>query len=412
MDVVFVNVNIFDGSGAALFPGELLVHDNRIAWVAHDGEQVPRAGARVIDGRGATLMPGLTEGHAHLTWPNSIETQVPGMSLPVEELTLTAARNARILLDHGFTSAYSAGALNQRIEVALSHQIDSGGLPGPRLVPASMEREPPAEGSTSLAAGAVDAHGAGPEAIRAYVRDCAARGAKTIKFMLSGENALLPGASQRVLYSDGELQAAAEQAEASKVWLSGHAHACGAIKLGLRHNFRVLYHCTEADSAALDLLEERKQQLFVGPSIGIVQATLDATPPPHFDMRHLKDDAARVLERQQALVPELKRRGVRLVPGGDYGFIFNPIGRNARDLELWVRHFGFTPAEALCAATSIGGELMDRPHELGRVRAGYLADLLLVDGDPTRDVRLLQDKRRLLAIMKDGRFHKHPVLPL
>lgn len=411
MDIVFVNVNIFDGSGAPSFPGELLVHNQRIALLARDGERVPRAGARVIDGHGATLMPGLTEGHAHLTWPNSIETHVPGMSLPVEDLTLTAARNARILLDHGFTSAYSAGALNERLEVVLRAHIDAGGLPGPRLVPASMEREPPAT-DTPLDAGAVGAHGTGPDAISAFVRDCAALGAKTIKFMLSGENALMPGASQRIMYNDQELRAAAAQAEVSDVWLSGHAHACAAIKLGVSHGFRVLYHCTEADSEALDLIEARKQQLFIGPSIGIVQATLDATPPPHFDMTYLKQDAARVLERQQALVPELKRRGVRLVPGGDYGFVFNPIGRNARDLELWVRHFGYTPAEALHAATGLGGELMGRAQELGLVREGYFADLLLVDGDPTRDVRLLQDKRRLLGIMKDGRFHKDPLLPL
>jgi imidazolonepropionase-like amidohydrolase len=171
----------------------------------------------------------------------------------------------------------------------------------------------------------------------------------------------------------------------------------------------VLYHCTYADEEALDMLEARKQEIFVGPSIGIIQATLDAKPPPHFDMTHMKEDAAIVLERQQALVPELKKRGVRLVPGGDYGFPFNPTGRNARDLELWVQHFGYTPAEALHAATALGGQIMGRPEELGLVKEGYLADLLLVDGDPTANVAMLQDKHKLLAIMKEGRFHKDPV---
>jgi imidazolonepropionase-like amidohydrolase len=135
---------------------------------------------------------------------------------------------------------------------------------------------------------------------------------------------------------------------------------------------------------------------------------LDAAPPPHIDMRHMKEDAAIVLERQRALVPQLRKRGVRLLPGGDYGFPFNPNGRNAWDLELWVRHFGYTPAEVLHAATQLGGEIMGLGNDLGQVRVGYLADLLLVDGDPTRDVRLLQDTRKLRAIMKDGRFHKAP----
>jgi imidazolonepropionase-like amidohydrolase len=404
---VFTQVRIFDGSGAAPFAGEVRVQGNRIAAVARDGGRVPRGDARVIDGRGGTLMPGLTEGHAHLTWPTSVEKFVPGMHLPPEELALTAARNARILLDHGFTSAYSAGALSKRLEVTLREHIDSGGLPGPRLIPSSLEREPPSDG-TLLDPGKADEHGVGPDNVRAFVKGCAEIGAQSVKFLLSGESALKPGASQQVLYTDDEIRAAGDQARESGVWLTGHAHALEAIKMGLRHGFRVLYHCTYADDETLDMLEERKDEIFVGPSIGILQATLDARPPPHFDMTHMKQDAAIVLERQQALVPELKKRGLRLVPGGDYGFPFNPTGRNARDLELWVRHFGYAPAEVLHAATALGGEIMGRPEELGRVKEGYLADLLVVDGDPTANVALLQDKHKLVAIMKDGRFHKDP----
>jgi imidazolonepropionase-like amidohydrolase len=158
------------------------------------------------------------------------------------------------------------------------------------------------------------------------------------------------------------------------------------------------------------MLAARKAEIFVAPTIGIVQATLDAAPPPNFDMTHMKADAAAVLERQKQLAPQLKRRGVRLLPGGDYGFPFNPNGRNARDLELFVRHLGFTPTEALVAATRHGGEIMGLEHELGRIEPGYLADLLLVRGDPTRDIAILQDQQNLLAIMKDGRFHKAPVI--
>jgi imidazolonepropionase-like amidohydrolase len=409
--IVFSHVRIFDGSGTAPFVGEVRVEANRITAVARGEASVPRdPQTRLIDGRGGTLMPGLTEAHAHLTWPTSVERFVPGMALPPEELAFTTARNARILLDHGFTSAYSAGALSKRLEVVLRDQIDSGGLAGPRLIPSSVEREPPSDG-TLLDPGKADEHGAGPENVRRFVKACAELGAKAVKFLLSGESALKPGASLELLYTEDEVRAAGEQARESDVWLTGHAHATEAIKQGLRHGFRVLYHCTYADAEALDMLEARKHEIFVAPSIGIIQATLDAVPPPHFDMKHMKADAALVLERQKALVPELKKRGLRLLPGGDYGFPFNPNGRNARDLALWVEHFGYTPAEVLHAATALGGEIMGRPHELGLVRSGYLADLLLVAGDPTVDVTLLQDKTKLLAIMKDGRFHKDPAVP-
>src|SRR5580700_7601815 len=166
--MLFVNARIFDGSGAAPFAGEVLVKENRIAAVARTGgTPLARDNAMVVDGAGATLMPGMTESHAHLSWPSSVERFVPGMSLPPEDLLLNTARNARILLDHGFTSAYSAGALGKTLEMTLKAHIDSGSMPGPRLLPSSLEREPPNE-TAFLEGGNVADHGKGPDAVRAF----------------------------------------------------------------------------------------------------------------------------------------------------------------------------------------------------------------------------------------------------
>jgi imidazolonepropionase-like amidohydrolase len=407
--IIFENVRIFDGAQLRPGIGAVRVEGNRIAEVVDSGRAIAAGdGDRIIDGRGRTLMPGLIEAHAHLSWPSSVERFVPGMGLPPEDLVLTTARNARILLDHGFTGAYSAGSLSKSVEVVLNSFITSGGMAGPRLIASSIERSPPT--SEELDPGQVAEHGKGPDAVRAFVKDCASIGAKSVKFLLSGEDALMPGASQQLLYTQEEADAAGEQARESGVWLACHAQASEAVKMGVRAGFRVLYHCTYADEETLDLLESKRDEIFIGPAIGIIQATLDAAPPPHFDMSHMKRSAAEVLELQKKLVPELRRRGLRVLPGGDYGFPFNPNGRNARDLELFVQHFGFTPVEALSAATMLGGELMGMGGELGQVRQGFLADLLLVDGDPTADVRVLQDRQRLDGIMKDGRFHKDPAL--
>jgi imidazolonepropionase-like amidohydrolase len=98
----------------------------------------------------------------------------------------------------------------------------------------------------------------------------------------------------------------------------------------------------------------------------------------------------------------MRKRGIRVLVGGDYGFAANPQGGNARDLELFVQHFGFSPSEVLQAATRTGGEAMRRPDEIGLLKRGYLADVLLVDGDPLADVRVLQDNKRFAFIMKDG----------
>jgi imidazolonepropionase-like amidohydrolase len=100
-------------------------------------------------------------------------------------------------------------------------------------------------------------------------------------------------------------------------------------------------------------------------------------------------------------------RGIRVLPGGDYGFAWTPHGTNARDLNHFVELLGFTPMEAIKAATVHGGEIMQNP-KLGKVERGFHADLLLVDGDPLSDITVLQDHSKLAGIMKDGAFHKDP----
>ena len=100
---------------------------------------------------------------------------------------------------------------------------------------------------------------------------------------------------------------------------------------------------------------------------------------------------------------EMHRRGIRVVPGGDYGLFCNPQGRNARDLEHFVTLLGFSPMEAIVAGTRHGGELMGDPDGIGQIRPGYLADLLLVDGDPLADIDVL---RKVAFVMKDGKVFK------
>lgn len=104
----------------------------------------------------------------------------------------------------------------------------------------------------------------------------------------------------------------------------------------------------------------------------------------------------------------MRKRGIRVLPGGDYGFTYTPHGTYARDLWLFVKILGFSPMETIVAATRLGGEIMGMPGELGVVKPGALADLLLVDGDPLADIEVLQDRNALLMIMKDGTLHKAP----
>ena len=401
--IVFRDVEVFDGSGRASFAGSVMVEGRYITGVGDGADLVEQRDVTVVDGRGATLMPGLVEAHAHLTFPSSVDRVFTGLDLPPEQHLLVAAHNAHILLDHGFTSAYSAGSRGQRFEVALRDEIDAGYLPGPRLRASSQETS--GSQATGLPVSHDTRHERSPQGLRDYVAEMADIGVDSIKFELSGADIDGPGESARVLFTDEEVAAIGEQASASGVWLSCHSQAAGSIKQALRNGFRILYHCTLADHEALDLLEAAKDSVFVAPAVGLPYSRIHEAA--EFGIDH--DVAAAMgafdsLDGMIRVMPELHRRGVRVLPGGDYGFPYNPIGRNARDLELFVTLLGFTPVEALVAATRHGGELMDLP--IGQIRPGYLADLLLVDGDPTSDVTVLQDKTRLVAIMKNGEFHK------
>ena len=399
MQTLIRNVRIFDGTGRTPFQGSVLIDGDTIAEII-EGES-NAAADQVIDGAGRTLMPGMVEGHAHLTWGSSVEKIYHQFILPPDELKVATWRNARVLLDHGFTSAYSAGALGDGVEVELAAAIERGETPGPRLIPSTLERSP--EGAEGVETGDVF-NGRGPDAIRKFVGHCKDTGVRSLKLVLSGEDALKPGSAKDILYTDEEIEAVGEAAREAGLWIATHAYYPQAIAMALKAGARIIYHASYADDAAVDQMAKAREDTFYAPSPGVSIAALEATPPPHIDMSHMKASAADRMEREARIVPELKNRGMRIVIGGDYGFPFNPIGRNARDLQIFVEHFGYTPTEALVAATKLGGELMDL--KVGQIAPGYLADLLLVDGDPTSDVTILQNRDRLAMIMKGGQLHK------
>lgn len=402
--IVFTNAMIFDGTGRDLFAGEVRVEGNRIAAVAESPEQLARDGAEIVDCRGATLMPGLVESHGHLSWPSSVGRVFNGPNiaklLPPEEHLLVTVHNARVTLEAGFTSVYSAGSLGVRFEIALKKEIEGGYLPGPRLISSTLEQGPkdvlgvpPAEGNK---------HGRGVEAMRAYAAEMAGLGVDSIKMLLSGDDAFAPGASQNLTYTEDEVAAVANEAHARGLWLSGHAQSADSIKIGVRHGFRILYHCSHADEEALDLLEANKDNIFVAPAVGLRYARLHEAEAFGIT-REVAEKMGVVaeVERMQQLYPEMRKRGIRVLPGGDYGFPYNPVGRNARDLELFVKLFGYTTKEVLVAATKLGGELMGLA--VGIVKPDWRADILLVRGNPMEDIAILQEPQRLLMVMKDGR---------
>jgi imidazolonepropionase-like amidohydrolase len=410
--ILFTNVSIFAGEGDA-FPGEVLVQGNRIKTVARGTGAIDRAGAELVDGGGATLMPGLVEAHAHLSFPHCATLEEMGR-VPPEEHTLITAYNAKRLLDAGFTSAYSASAAKLRLDVVIRNEINAGRLPGPRLRAASPEITATG-GFGDVRQLHLDHHSTelvadGPLELRKLVRLLAREGVENVKVNLSGDNASgRMGFSGAVGYTDEEAAAVADQAREWGLDLCCHAQAARAVQMALRHGFRVIYHCSYADDETLDQVEAKKDEIFVAPAVGIVYATAyDAGPWGITREKAEARGAFASLERYCTVYQKMRKRGIRVLPGGDYGFAWTPIGTNARDFELFQKLFGYTPREILTAATKHGGALMLRGDGLGQVREGFLADLILVDGDPLQDVTLFQNHDRILMIMKDGAYHKPP----
>jgi imidazolonepropionase-like amidohydrolase len=414
---VFTGGQVFDGTGSPAFPGEVVVADDRVVEVREGHHPDLHEGDTVVDVAGHTVMPGLVESHAHLTFPSAVGHIDPSFNPPLDvsffhhiegfpsELA-RAERNAKILLDAGFTSAYSAGSLlDMPVEVTLRDKIRGGAVAGPRFLAAAGERDNlPADPQ-----GRQRSNWHGPEAMRDWVVSHAQQGYDSIKFLVSNDDVFVPGGSMMTQFDAEELNAAGDAAREAGVWLNGHCQSPESVKLAVRAGFRSIYHCTYADEEALDLLESVKDFAFVSPAAGIIYANVHEGEE-HGITTEVATSMGSVasFEGMKAIYPEIRKRGIRALMGGDYGFPNNPIGRNARDLQLFVDHLGYSPIEALVAATQYGGQLMDMGDELGLLKAGYLADLLVVKGDPTTDVTLLQDTDNITHIVQSGTFYKSP----
>jgi imidazolonepropionase-like amidohydrolase len=412
-NVLFTNVRILDGSGAQPYSGEVLVQGNRIARVAKGLRAIPTAGITVIDAAGATLMPGMTEAHTHFAW-NDQPTLNAIQRMPPEEHILWCAHIAERYLGMGWTSCVGAATAKPRLDVVIRNAINSGEIPGPRYLAASQEITVPGGlGDETLphlpypefSFGAVVN---GAEDMRGVVRMFLKYGVDTIKLNLSGEYiAGIP--AELTPMSDAEIAVAVEEVRMRGKRLAAHARSCGSVKQCVRHGIDLIYHASFTDEEALDMLEAKKDKHFVAPGIAwLINTSYHAaewgiTPDIAKDMGYHRE-----LEIAIESLKKMHKRGIRILPGGDYGFAWIKHGTNAKDLEYFVKYLGFTPMEALVAATRYGGEIMMKPDELGLVKDGYLADLLLVDGDPLANIALLQEPSRLLAVMKNGVFHKEP----
>ncbi len=402
--------NVWDGTGSPAFAADVLLRGNRIAAVK-PGLARDASGARAIDIAGHTVIPGLIDGHAHLPFAHKANMADTG-DIPPEEHTLLTLLHARIVLDAGFTSCVSGGSAKPRLDVAVRDFINAGHAPGPRLLAASPELtntgnlgdERRMHLYRESIAMVVDGTSEMLRTVRMLIRE----GVDTIKLNVSGNQTIPNAGSHVTVMREDELAIAVETAHAHGRRVAAHVRSAQSIKMALRHGVDLLYHCEYADQECLDLIEAARDRIFVAPAIGLLHALMHEAGP--WGLTYEKAKASGVVnqfEHAQQVFPELRKRGVRVLIGGDYGFPWTPHGTNARDLEFFVRFLGYSDAQALQCATRVGAAAMLLEGEAGVVKDGLLADVLVVAGEPQHDVRLLQKQENIKLIVKDGGIHKN-----
>ncbi len=401
------NGQLIIGNGAAPIPtATVVVQDGRITFAGTSAAAPPAPpDARILDARGGTIMPGLVEAHYHATYFDVAVLEDLDIKYPVEYVTLLAASNARLALECGYTSARSGGCLHN-IDVWLKKAIEEDLAPGPRLSTSGREicgagglmdwnpefRKIGMEGLVFIINGAED----GRRAVRKLVKD----GVEWVKTYPTGDAASPDVNDHHTLcMTFDEMHAVVAEAHNHRMKVTGHCRATQGIKNALRAGYDTIEHATFMDEEALELLLKRNTPVVPGLRFELTSIELG---PKYGLPQSVIDGHQETLDGGAASCRMILKAGGRLGMGGDYGFAWNPHGDYAKELTFFVNYVGFPILDTITCATKTGAEIMGRSHEFGTVEVGKLADLLVVEGDVAKDISLLENRQRFLAVMQGG----------
>jgi len=415
--VLFQNVRIFDGKASSLTaPSNVLVRGNRIEKISASPIPVDRsANTRVIEGGGRTLMPGLIDAHWH--------TMMAATPLPIlidgdiGYLNLLAARQAEATLMRGFTTVRDLGGPS----FALKRAIDEGVVIGPRIYPSgamititgghgdfrSRSELPRQLGGPlthiELIGGSMLADS--PDEVRVRAREQLLQGASQIKLTAGGGVASPHSPLDIATFDEDELKAAVRAAENWGTYVTVHAYTPVAIQRSIAAGVKVIDHGHLMDEANAKLMAEKGIWLSFQPF------TDDGHTPPLAPANLAR--LQQVHTGTERTVELARKYKLKMAFGTD--ILFSPTGVTRQGEELVKMRKWFTPAAVLAMATGTNAELLTLsgprnpyPGKLGVVEEGALADLLLVDGDPIANLKLVEDPaKNFVVIMKDGTVYKN-----
>jgi imidazolonepropionase-like amidohydrolase len=397
--LVLTNANLLDGENPAVAEQTIVVEGDRIAAVGKSRPE-PEPDDRVVDLGGRTVMPGMASCHFHSTYHN-VGGGPYGCEYPPAYQALVSHHNLMNALEHGFTIVVGAGAARD-VEPGVKQAIEDGYVPGPRFVPSGRELSTTGHpndltapwhwGMPSVGAARVCD---GPEQFRFAVRDEIKRGVEVIKLFVTGGHAV-PGSKDRMEMTRDELAAAIDTAHSRGALARGHIVGKGPILLAIELGMDIIDHCDDMDDEVITALVDTGT--FVAPSIyfpKVVASLMEASWPA------LAADMRRGVASMCEILPKADAAGVRLLLGDDYGGPGLPHGSFGPELRTYVEDAAIAPLSLIRWATRHGAELLGRGNDLGAIATGKLADLVVVDGDPSIDISALADTRPL-AVLKDG----------
>jgi imidazolonepropionase-like amidohydrolase len=402
---------------APLERGCVVTEGERIAWVG-SRDALPRQYAgpdwERIELPGRTIMPGLIDGHTHISFGEARSEEELALYTPVEFRTLKAAWNARKVLQAGVTSAFDA-ATTYNIAQSVRDAIDSGMFEGPRFAvsgkqltshqgledsfPNGMEFPPGQAGV--LVGSASDI----VNRIRYQVKD----GVDAIKVSGSNDSLITPDSLDGAAFTDEEFVVIAKEAHRLGRMCNVHARSRDAIIAAAKAGFDVIYHASYIDEEGIDAC--LKSGSIICPTLPLLTNILEACDGKQSG---LMDALQREYEAARTNLPRAYRAGIPFVQGSESGWSPIPYGHwHAREMEIFVKDFGFSTLEAIHAGTLGATRMLRRfGHEVGKLEAGRYADLLVIDGDPTVDITVLQKPSRFDFIFKGGKpVNRTPAQP-
>ena len=411
--VLFRDVRVFDGvSGRVSAAQDVLVRGNRIERIA--AGLPAEAGTRVIDGGGRVLMPGLIDAHWHSMMAAPPLSAILGGDQ--RYLTAIAAAESTRTLMRGFTSVRDVGGN----AFGLKQAVDEGVLPGPRIyasgamisvtsghgdfrqagdLPRRMGEPGPTdlEGDTAIADS--------PDEVRMRVREQLMRGAAQVKLTAGGGVSSPHSPLDAITFTPAELRAAVEAAGNWGTYVTVHAYTSAAVREAVEAGVKVIEHGSLMDDATARLIAQKGVWLSIQP---FPRELGNAFPPGSVERAKFEE----VFTGNNHAYELARKHRLKTAWGTDVLFsaaLATQQGAILASLTQW-----YTPAEALVMATGTNGELLQLtgkrnpyPGTIGVVEEGALADLLLVDGDPTVDISLVaRPEQSLKVIMKDGVVYK------